>query len=250
MRVASLYDIHGNLPALEAVIADLRRERVDRVVVGGDVLPGPLATECLDLLTSLNIPTEFIRGNGDRAVIDMMRGQNPTSVPEQAWPMIQWNADHLNETQQRILESWPPTMRMNVDGIGEVLFCHATPQSDRPIFTRRTAEAKLLPLFAAIDADLVVCGHTHMQYDRNVGSLRIVNSGSVGMPFGKPGAYWLLLDNGVNLRCTEYDLAAAAERITGSGYPKADEFAARNVLDPPSEDAMLDAYAGVELKQQ
>lgn len=249
MRVASLYDIHGNLPALEAVIADLRRQDVDRIVVGGDVLPGPLATECLDLLTNLDIPIEFIRGNGDRAVIDMIHGQSPTSVPEQAWPMIKWNADHLNESQQRALESWPPTMRMQVDGIGKVLFCHATPQSDRPIFTRRTTEEKLLPLFAAIDADLVVCGHTHMQYDRNVGSLRVINSGSVGMPFGNPGAYWLLLDNGVNLRRTEYDLLAAAGRIRSSGYPKADEFAERNVVNPPSEDTMLDAYAGVELKQ-
>jgi diadenosine tetraphosphatase ApaH/serine/threonine PP2A family protein phosphatase len=139
---------------------------------------------------------------------------------------------------------------MSVDGIGEVLFCHATPQSDRPIFTRRTAEEKLIPLFAAIDADLVVCGHTHMQYDRNVGSLRVVNSGSVGMPFGKPGAYWLLLDGGVHLRRTEYDLDAAARRITTSGYPKANEFAERNVVNPPSEDAMLYAYAGVELRQQ
>lgn len=250
MRVATIYDIHGNLPALEAVIANLRHEKVDRIVVGGDVFPGPLATDCLDLLTQLDIPADFIRGNGDRAVIDMMHHIDPVSVPQQAWPAIKWNADHLNESQLAILESWPPTTRMKVDGIGEVLFCHATPQSDRPIFTRRTAEEKLLPIFAAIDADLVVCGHTHMQFDRTVGSLRVVNSGSVGMPFGDPGAYWLLLDNGVNLRRTEYDREAAADRIRNSGYPQSNDFAERNVLQLPSEEAMLDAYAGVELKQQ
>jgi putative phosphoesterase len=250
MRVASLYDIHGNLPALEAVIADVRRAQVDRIVVGGDVFPGPLAPQCLDLLLSLDVPTEFIRGNGDRAVIDMMLGRNPASVPEQAWPLIKWNADRLDEVEQRILESWPPTIAMKIDGIGQVLFCHATPQSDRPIFTRLTVEEKLLPIFAAVDADLVVCGHTHMQYDRSVGSLRVVNSGSVGMPFGKPGAYWLELDDGAHLRRTEYHLDAAAERIRNSGYPQANEFAERSVIDPPSEDAMLSAYAGVELKQQ
>ena len=70
------------------------------------------------------------------------------------------------------------------------------------------------------------------------------------MPFGQPGADWLELDEGAHLRRTEYDLDAAAERIRNSGYPQAKEFAERSVIDPPSEDAMLAAYAGVELKQQ
>jgi hypothetical protein len=129
-----------------------------------------------------------------------------------------------------------------------VLFCHATPRSDTEIFTRLTAEERLLPLFEGLDAAVVVCGHTHMQFDRTIAGVRVVNAGSVGMPFGEPGAYWLLLGPDVRLRYTPYDLAGAAARIRGTAYPQADDFAARNVLVPPSEAAMLDAFARAELK--
>lgn len=248
MRVAALYDIHGNLPALEAVLAEVGAESVDRIVVGGDVVPGPIPRETFDLLLSLDIPIDFIRGNGDRAVLDAMNGSEPTSVPEQFRPLIRWTAEQLDDDHREILESWPPTLALDVEGTGKVLFCHATPQSDMPIFTRETAEERLRPIFEGLDADLVVCGHTHMQFDRTVGSVRVVNAGSVGMPFGEPGAYWLLLDSGVDLRHTSYDLRAAAERIKASEYPQAEMFADRNVLDPPTEESIIEAYSKVELK--
>jgi predicted phosphodiesterase len=126
--------------------------------------------------------------------------------------------------------------------VGSVLFCHATPNNDVDVFTRLTPETQLLPIFEAVDADLVVCGHTHMQFDRKVGRIRVVNAGSVGMPFGNPGAYWLLLGPGVELRHTNYDLEAAAQKIRETKYPGAIDFADRNVLNPPSEEAMLKAY--------
>lgn len=248
MRVAALYDIHGNLPALEAVLAEVGAESVDRIVVGGDVVPGPIPRETFDLLLSLDIPIDFIRGNGDRAVLDAMNGSEPTSVPEQFRPLIRWTAEQLDDDHREILESWPPTLALDVEGTGKVLFCHATPQSDMPIFTRETAEERLRPIFEGLDADLVVCGHTHMQFDRTVGSVRVVNAGSVGMPFGEPGAYWLLLDSGVDLRHTSYDLRAAAERIKASEYPQAEMFADRNVLDPPTQESIIEAYSKVELK--
>ncbi len=250
MRVAALYDIHGNLPALEAVVAEIRRESVDRVVIGGDVHPGPLPRETMDLLAALDIQTDFIRGNGDHAVVDVMNGIPPTSVPEQARPIIDWTANQLDENHKAILESWPETVRLDIDGIGKVLFCHATPQSDTPIFTRQTEEAKLLPIFEGVGADLVVCGHTHMQFDRMVGSVRVVNAGSVGMPFGKAGAYWLMLDSGVKHRRTDYNLESAAIRIRKSSYPQAETFAEKNVLDRPTEESILAVYASVELKQR
>ncbi len=87
-----------------------------------------------------------------------------------------------------------------------------------------------------------------MQFDRLVGSRRVVNAGSVGMPFEAPGAYWLLLGPGVELRRTPYDLAAAAERIRATDYPQAEEFAAGNVLESPSESAMLDVFERAALK--
>lgn len=248
MRLAALYDIHGNLPALEAVMAEIHGASVDRIVIGGDVVPGPLPRETFDLLINVDIPVDFIRGNGDRAVLDVMNGVEPTSVPEQFRPIIRWTAEQLDESHRKILEWWPPTMRLDIDGVGRVLFCHATPQSDMPIFTRETAEERLLPHFEGLDVDLVVCGHTHMQFDREIGSLRVVNAGSVGMPFGKPGAYWLMLDSGVDLRRSDYNLREAAARIKASSYPQAESFAERNVLDPPSEESIIAAYSQVELK--
>jgi diadenosine tetraphosphatase ApaH/serine/threonine PP2A family protein phosphatase len=128
-----------------------------------------------------------------------------------------------------------------------VLFCHSTPRSETECFTRRTDENRLLPLFEPLGVDVAVCGHTHMQFNRRVGSTRVVNAGSVGMPFGEPGAYWLLLGPDVELRKTSYDLDAAAERIRRTAYPQAEGFAARSVLAPPSEEAMLTAFAPFEL---
>ena len=95
---------------------------------------------------------------------------------------------------------------------------------------------------------MVVCGRTHMQFDRTIGRTRVVNAGSVGMPFGKPGAYWLLLGPDVELRHTRYDLAKAAKRIRATSYPQAQEFADHNVLQPPSEKEMLGALSKAELK--
>jgi predicted phosphodiesterase len=243
MRVAALYDIHGNLPALEAVLRDVRAAGVDQIVAGGDVLPGPMPRESLAQLLDLDIPVQFIQGNGDREVIA------PTgAVPEPYRESIRWNADQLAPEDIRRLADWPPTLRVRIDGIGDVLFCHATPRNDTDIFTRLTPDEPLLPLFGGLGVSLAVCGHTHMQFDRTIGPVRVVNAGSVGMPFGEPGAYWLLLGPGVQLRQTPYDLAQAARRIRATKYPKADEFAARNVLQPPSEQEILDAFGRAELK--
>jgi predicted phosphodiesterase len=148
----------------------------------------------------------------------------------------------------REIETWPPTVSADVDGIGSVLFCHATPRNDTDIFTRLTPEERLVPIFEGVDAKLVVCGHTHMQFDRTIGRTRVVNAGSVGMAFGATGAHWLLLGPDVTLRRTAYDLERAAERIRGTSYPQADEFAEKNILRTPAESDVLDAFARAELK--
>jgi putative phosphoesterase len=248
MRIAAIYDIHGNLPALEAVVADIRRERVDRIVVGGDVVPGPMPRETIDYLRQVDIPVSFIRGNGDREVLARINGIETGAVPEQFREAMQWNAAQLRPDDVALLESWPPTLRLAIEPLGDVLFCHATPRNDTDIFTRLTPDDRLLPIFAATGARVVVCGHTHMPFDRSVGEVRIVNAGSVGMPFGEPGAYWLVLGPGVQPRHTSYDLTRASERIRATAYPGAAEFAQRNVLRPPSEAEILAAYARVEVK--
>jgi predicted phosphodiesterase len=248
MRVAAVYDIHGNLPALEAVLEEIRQAGVDAVVVGGDVLPGPMPRESLARLADLGVPLQCIYGNGEFAVLEAMRGRVPVSVPELYQPIIRWTAQQLDAEHERWLSAWPKTLRVEIRGLGEVLFCHATPRSENEIFTSRTPEERLLPIFEGLGASIVVCGHTHMQFDRMIGTTRVVNAGSVGMPFGNPGACWLLLGPDVQFRCTPYDFAKAAARVRATDYPQAETFAAQNVLQAPSEEQMLEVLARSELR--
>lgn len=248
MRVAALYDIHGNLPALEAVLQDVRQESVDLIVVGGDVLPGPMPRETIDCLLNLDVPIKCIRGNGDREALTWARGTETNAIPEPFREAMRWVARQLRPDDEQWLASWPETVRVEARGPGEVLFCHATPRNDTDIFTRLTPDARLRPIFDEAGAALVVCGHTHMQFDRTIGTTRVVNAGSVGMPFDEPGAYWLLLGSDVELRRTDYDFERAAERIRGTKYPQAEDFAARNVLKPPTEKDTLEAFTRVELR--
>jgi putative phosphoesterase len=247
MRVAALYDIHGNLPALEAVLEEVRGIGVDRIVIGGDVVPGPMPLETIRCLLDLEIPTEFIRGNGDREVAARMRGVETGTVPEKFRPVIDWVAGALGPEHEQLLAAWPTTLRVQIPDLGDVVFCHATPRNDTDIFTRLTPEDCVLPVLTGMQASVLICGHTHMQFDRTIGPTRVVNAGSVGMPFGEPGAYWMLLGPDIQLRHTSYDLGSAAERIRGTGYPDAGDFADHNVLEPPSEQKMLDAFARVAL---
>jgi len=248
MRVAAIYDIHGNLPALEAVLEEIRRAEVDLVVIGGDVLPGPMPGETLTCLRNLEIPIKLIQGNGDREVLAQRTGVETGAIPEKYREVMLWVAQELQAEQGQWIASWPKTIRAEIPGLGEVLFCHATPRNDTDLFTRLTPEDRLLPIFENLDVSLVICGHTHMQFDRVIGKLRVVNAGSVGMPFAGPGADWLLLGPDVQLRHTSYDLAEAAERIRVTKYPQAEEFAARSVLQPPTEEETLELFGKVELR--
>jgi predicted phosphodiesterase len=242
MPVAALYDIHGNLPALEAVLEDVRRADVSSIVIGGDVVPGPMPREVLARLDDLDVPVRFIHGNGESAVLAELAGKDSTILAPFR-ELIRWSAHQLEPEQQRSMSRWPPTVRVVVPELGDVLFCHATPRNDTEIFTRLTPEERILPAFAGVDAPLVVCGHTHMQFDRMVGWIRVVNAGSVGMPFGESGAYWLLLGPDVQFRHTHYDLSGAADRIRNTSYPLAQEFATRDILKPRTEKEMLDAFS-------
>ena len=248
MKVAALYDIHGNLPALEAVVADIRKVGVDRIVVGGDVFPGPMACEVLGYLRALSTPVQFISGNGDRVVLEQKAGKESPEVPEAFRDVIRWNAQQLRPEDLKLMTGWPKTIDVDVTGLGPVLFCHATPRNDVEIFTRLTSEERLVPVFQGVNASTVICGHTHMQFDRTLGRLRIVNAGSVGMPFQGPGAYWLLLGPDVQLQQTSYDLANAADRIRATAYPQREDFAERSILHPPTEASMLELFGKAELR--
>ena len=253
MRVAAVYDIHGNLPALEAVLRELRDEKVDRLIVGGDVIPGPLPRECLEALLTSEIPAQLIQGNGELAVLAQIDARQTGRVeywgtvsgkplPEAVQEVLRWSAEQIHPDYTSLIHDWPKTLRLRIDALGDVLFCHGTPRSEVECFTRLTPEEPLRPLFEELGTSLVVCGHTHMQFERMIGSVRVVNAGSIGMPFGRAGADWLLLGPDVQLRHTTYDLAKAADFIRHSSYPQAAPFAETSILHPPSEESMLEAF--------
>jgi putative phosphoesterase len=180
LRIAALYDVHGNLPALDAVLADVD---ADVIVVGGDTVAGPQPAETLERLRSLDADVRFIRGNADREVYEEKQGLAPPEVME-------FVRARLSPEQLDFLRALPLTL-----SIGRVLFCHATPRNDEEIFTAISPDERWAEALAGVDADVVVCGHTHVQFDRLIGDVRLVNAGSVGMPYAdEPGAYWALLD--------------------------------------------------------
>ena len=231
MRVAAISDIHGNLPALEAVLADIEREGVDEVVVVGDSVSGPWPAEVFDLLGSIG--AHIVRGNADRA----------EEVMAHSSELGAWNADRLGASRVATVTAWPLTLELTVEGLGDVLLCHSTPTSDTPIYTRITPDDELAKLVGDVAADVLVCGHTHMQYDRRLSTgLRVANPGSVGMPYeGQRGAYWAVLGPDIEFRRTEYDVDATVAAIQVMGAP-VDATLLEYLLEPPGSDATTEYF--------
>jgi len=233
MKVAALYDIHGNLPALEAVLEELEQAHFDLIVIGGDIGPGPMPKQTLQLLLDLGDRARFIRGNCERAVVAAFDGI--TLDPNQSnevREVTNWTAKQLEPSQRDFLASLPEHLTLTIEGLGEVLFCHGSPRSDEEILTVATPESRLREALAGVKQRVLVCGHTHMQYERHLDEKVVVNAGSVGMPYAEPGAYWLELGPEIVLRRTLYDLEQAAAAVRASGYPQAEDFAANNILRP------------------
>ncbi|HEX9381170.1 MAG TPA: metallophosphoesterase family protein [Gaiellaceae bacterium] len=211
MRVAALYDVHGNLPALEAVLTEVD---ADLLLVGGDVVAGPWPSETLERLRALGERVRVIRGNADRELAEPPKPKREGGPPPE---VIEWTRSRLSGEQLEFLARLPQTASLEVEGLGRVLFCHATPRSDEEVLTRISPDQRWLDALAGVDESVVVCGHTHVQFDRHVGDIRLVNAGSVGMPYERePGAYWALLGPDVELRRTEHEPAD----IAGSGWPE------------------------------
>jgi len=188
--VAALYDIHGNLAALEAVLAEVPDDAT--ILVGGDICAGgEQPSETLARLRGLGDRVAWLRGNADRELHRDEEGLAPEEFLAEA-------RAQLTEEEIEFLHDLPPTQR-----IGDVLYCHASPRNDLDIFTERTPEERIAFLFAPLDVATVVCGHSHTQFDRTVAGVRVINAGSVGMPYeDEPGAYWLL---DLEHRRTPYD---------------------------------------------
>ncbi|WP_245854473.1 metallophosphoesterase family protein [Micromonospora wenchangensis] len=191
-QVAVLSDVHGALPALEAVLAEPEVAAADLVVVTGDVAAGPQPVEVLDLLTGLGDRVRWVRGNADRELVQARAGR-PSEHD-----VSNWAADQLRADQVALLAALPLTLTLPVAGLGPVLFCHATPRDDEEVVLVDSRPARWAEVFAGLPAQVrtVVCGHTHMPFTRLVDRRLVVNPGSVGMPYGGPGAYWALLGPG------------------------------------------------------
>lgn len=243
MRIATLYDIHGNLPALEAVLDEIEKEQVDAIVVGGDAIAGPMPNEVLDRLKAIQTPVHYILGNGESEVLRYLAGEPIKGLTPNGEKGAVVVGDLLTEENKAFVRGWSFSVMFKSPHFGDVLFCHATPHNNTHVFTKVAEPSQIEPVFEGVMADLVVCGHTHMQYDLTAAGKRVVNSGSVGMPFGEPGAHWLLIGETIEFRNTEFDREAAAETIRQSQSPEAEPFVSGNIFNTPAEADVLPLLA-------
>ena len=222
--MAVLSDIHGVLPALEAVLAEPEVAGAERVVLTGDITAGPQPVEVLDLLREQGDRVLWVSGNADRELVEYRRGER-TEIPD---PIAPYAARQLTDEQVEFLAGLPQTLTLAIRGLGEVLFCHATPRDDEEIVLVDSRPDRWTEVFAAVPDTVrtVVCGHTHMPYVRLAHGRLVVNPGSVGMPYGRRGAHWCLLGPGTDLRVTPYDIPAAIARVTAEcAYDGIEEWA-------------------------
>jgi putative phosphoesterase len=249
MKIAAIYDIHGNLPALEAVLSDIEREGVDVIVVGGDIVPGPMSRDVLEVLQSLGDRVNWIRGNCERDVVEAFDGGTISHIKSQEMrAATEWTARQMEQRQRDFMAGLPEKISLHVEGVEEVLFCHGSPRSDMEMLTVATPEERLRESLAGVKENVVVCGHTHIQFDRECEGKRVVNAGSVGMPYGDPGAYWLLLGPHVSFRKTNYDLEGAAELVRKTEYPLAQDFADNNILKPETAQEAVEYFERMAAK--
>jgi len=212
VRVAALADVHGNAPALEAVLRDVAREDVDLIVFCGDLTWGPLPNETIALVRALETPVRFVRGNADRSVGTHLEGRG-------VWMAAQHDAEAT-----AFVHGFDPFVVADVDGLGPTRFVHGSPRSDEECVTPVTPPERVAEFMTGVPERVVVTAHIHVSYDRVVGEVRLVGPGSVGRPYeGERGARWAVLGPDVELRRTQYDHEAAAERFRATEMTDLDE---------------------------
>jgi predicted phosphodiesterase len=247
--VAVLADIHGNLPALNAVLAEVDVAAADVVVLLGDIALGPMPAETLNVLAGLGGRAVWVHGNCEREMVTAFDGGE---VPGPNGPEAAASAALIGRQHRDMLDGLPLTVTLDIDGLGQALFCHASPRRDDEMLLVDSSLERWAAALSGLGPGLqaVVCGHTHMQFDRLAGGRRVVNPGSVGMPYGPPGAHWAMLGPDVVLRRTEYDTAAAAAVITASRHPHGEEWGREYVLSHYSDAEALTAFTEIARQQE
>jgi predicted phosphodiesterase len=247
--VAVLADIHGNLPALTAVLDEADVAAADAVVLLGDIALGPMPADTLDVLAGLGERAVWVHGNCEREMVTAFDGGD---VPEPNGQQAAASAALIGRRHRDMLDGLPLAVTLAIDGLGPVVFCHASPRRDDEMLLADSPVSRWGAALSQLDAaaQTVVCGHTHMQFDRLAAGRRVINPGSVGMPYGPPGAHWALLGPGASLRRTEYDTAAAAEVIAASRYPGGGEWASEYVLSHYSDTEALAAFTEIAHQQE
>jgi putative phosphoesterase len=242
-RVAVLSDVHGNVPALVAVLDEVAAIGADLIVFPGDVTWGPEPQLTVDLIRELGSKAVCVRGNADRAVLELASGQRAPERPRDTW----MPARHTPEALE-FLATFPFSVVVDIDGLGPVRFCHGSPRKDTELVTPATPADRFADLAADVDERIIVSGHTHLQFDREVAGRRSVNPGSVGLPYhlGMPGtAYWAMLGPGVQLRETRYDVHESIERCRVTGDPSGDTIVGLLLTPPTPDEIIADAESKV-----
>lgn len=238
-RVAALADVHGNAPALEAVLEEVEREQPDLLVFCGDLTWGPLPEETIALLRSLD--ALYVRGNAESELLRLF-----AQVPDDASERQRFLVDRHDAAARDFVTAFREHVAVEVDGLGPTCFCHGSPRSDEELVTPETPEERMRALHAVLEEDVLVTAHTHLQFDRRVAGFRSVNAGSVGMPYeGRDGAYWAVLGPDVELRRTAYSLEDVSERYRASGDPLAEQMV-EILVTPPSREELIAHAEGLE----
>ena len=241
MRVAALADVHGNAPALAAVLMEVERDAPDLVVFCGDLTWGSLPGETIELVRTLEIPVRFVRGNAERALLELQAGEVAEPTARERWMLAQHGEEEL-----AWLGGFEPTVSVDVDGLGPTCFCHGSPRSDEECVTDETPAERVGEFMAGRDERVVVTAHVHLPYERTVGELRLLGPGSVGLPYGDgEAAFWALLGPDVELRRTEYDVEGAIASMRATDDPKAEEIAGMMLSPPPRAEIVEFAEANV-----
>ncbi len=238
-RVVVISDVHGNAPALAAVLEEAMDSDPDLYVFGGDLTWGSLPEETYELVAPLEQRSMFVRGNADRRLLEccsaVAAGEDDGLTPREHW-MVTAHSDKTRD----LLGRFHATVAVDIHGLGVTCFCHGSPRSDEDLITPETPPARIRELTSDVDASVVVSAHTHVQFDRAVAGIRSVNAGSVGMAYHGPDrrAYWAVLGPDVDLRQTEYDVEATAFLYRESGDPLAERMV-EMLFDPPTLDEVI-----------